>query len=127
MDSFTLRVRHARSLSCCVSATKDCDLFCTLPDDANSLLPIANHFYRTDTGTWIVLEIDKAALGDAVVYEAPAPVGNIKAHVDVDAADADAVVVKFPHIYSGLPEAAVLRTFDMIRAADGTFEGIAGL
>ena len=67
-------------------ATYEQDGFIHLTEDANSLLGIANHFYKTVPGDFIVLELDPAQLAGEVRFEAAAPVGNIAPSASIDAA-----------------------------------------
>jgi uncharacterized protein (DUF952 family) len=54
-------------------------------------------------GDWICIKVEPSLLGGPIVYEAPAPVGNIEAFDYVKAPE-------FPHIYGGIPLKAVLAT-----------------
>ena len=87
---------------------------------AESLIATANNFYITVPGEWVCIELDVGVLGDTVVYESPAPVGTIASNYT----DSD---IKFPHIYGGITERSILKSYPMRRSADGTFEGIVGL
>lgn len=90
------------------------------------LLEAGNHFYKEVPGAWICIKLDVSLLGDAkVVYEAPAPVGAIEA-VDYEA-EHKIPDVTFPHIYGGIPAAAVVQTFAIMRSEDGGFVSIEGL
>ena len=49
-----------------------------------------------------------------------APVGDIPAHTHDDS-------VKMPHIYGGIPAAAVTNIYPIVRGEDGSFLNISGL
>ncbi len=87
--------------------------------DPNQLLQVGNHFYKSDTGSWICLELDPFALLGTVKYEAPAAVGNIAA-LEHDGAP------KFPHIYGGIPVRSVVKKLKITRGSDGSFLSIEG-
>jgi uncharacterized protein (DUF952 family) len=88
-------------------------------EDPQLLVSIANHFYKSQPGTWICLEISSnpEILGSEVKYEAPAPVGNIASNI----VSTSEHVQLFPHIYGGIPSSAVLNSFKMSRMPDGSF------
>ncbi|XOV86743.1 MAG: DUF952 domain-containing protein [Pseudomonadota bacterium] len=82
------------------------------------LMEVANHFYRDSAGDWFCLEMSHESLEAAGVtlrYEPAAPVGEQKGEL------AGSETALFPHVYGGLPVAAVLAVYPVIRAADGTF------
>ena len=86
------------------------------------LLGVANHFYKNSEGDWICLRIDTHSLGDSqVVYETPAPVGDIKAY---DHEENNGDVPKFPHIYGPILKEAVISTKKITRGNDGEFLSI---
>ena len=98
-------------------ATYEQDGFIHLTEDANSLLGIANHFYKTVPGDFIVLELDPAQLAGEVRFEAAAPVGNIAPSASIDAA-------LFPHLYGHFTAAAILGELPVRRTEEGTFLSI---
>lgn len=72
--------------------------------DIATLIKVANQFYRDHPGPWLILAVEIAALeaqGIAVKFEPAAPVGAREDHFE----GSDAVL--FPHIYGGIPAAAV--------------------
>lgn len=71
-------------------------------------------------GDWICIKVEPTLLGGPIVYEAPAPVGNIEAF-DYKKAPA------FPHIYGGIPKISVLAVHKIVRGEDGSFLSIEGL
>jgi len=109
------------------SPTFAADGFIHATADPAFLLEAGNHFYKEVKGTWICIKIEPALLGGGrVVYEAPAPVGAIEA-VDYEKEHALKEQPKFPHIYGGIPSAAVLARFAIRRGEDGSFLSIDGL
>ena len=91
------------------------------------LLEAGTHFYKHVVGDWVCLKLDVAQLpAGAVVYEAPAPVGAIAA-VDYATEHALPAAPVFPHIYTGLPAAAVVATYRIVRNDAGEFLSIEGL
>lgn len=82
---------------------------CSTPAQATG---VANAFYRGRTDL-VLLVVDADRLGPSLRWEAPAhpsaPAG------EVPAGD------RFPHVYGPIPVAAVLRTVDLVPAADGRF------
>lgn len=86
----------------------------------NQLLDVGNHFYKSDKGPWICLELDPYFLLGTVVYEAPAGVGNIEA-MDHKGTP------KLPHVYGGLPMRSIVKKLRIERSEDGTFLSIEGL
>lgn len=81
------------------------------------LLGVANHFYQSSKAEWICLEIDPRFLGCAVIYEAPASVG--------DTAPPPGELM--PHIYGKIPALAVTKTYKIVRNGKGEFLSIEGL
>jgi uncharacterized protein (DUF952 family) len=85
-------------------------------DDVDTLLGVANRFYRDVVGEVLVLDLDSDAVGAPVIWEAPA-------HVDGSPAlDSDP---RFPHIYGPVPLAAISRIRSFVRAADGSYLSVA--
>lgn len=81
------------------------------------LVDCGNHFYKNVKGNWVCILLNPGLLGGPVIYEAPAPVGN------TEAAKYNSLV-KFPHIYGGIPKKAVLKFYPINRAEDGSFLSI---
>ena len=80
--------------------------------DLAVLRVVADKFYRSVPGAFLVLEIDPDRLTAPVKYEAPAPPpppGDPLAQH------------RFPHIYGPLNRAAIVGVRPVQRAADGTF------
>jgi uncharacterized protein (DUF952 family) len=98
------------------------DGFVHATEDAESLLAIANHFYKSDKGNWVVIKIDVSKLGCEVIYEAPMPVGNTESHVKVD--NNDDIGPKFPHIYGSIKKKSITERYPMIRGENGEFLSI---
>ena len=82
--------------------------------DRDTLLVVANSFYRGAPGDHVALEIDEDALSSEVRWEAPA-------HPDRRAPSTDKP--HFPHVYGPLDLSAVRRVIPMTRSADGAFIG----
>lgn len=92
----------------------DVEGFVHCTGDAETMLAVANAFYRQTPGEHVVLEIDEAALGAPVRWEPPA-------HPDGRPAEPGAP--RFPHVYGPLPIAAVRAVRRLVRAPDGAFVG----
>ncbi len=90
--------------------------------DPSQLLVVGNHFYKSDTGNWVCLELDPYFLLGTVKYEAAAPVGNI---ATIHKVDKNAPL--FPHIYGSIPLKSVVKIHDIVRSSDGSFLSIAGV
>mmetsp|Transcript_29813 Transcript_29813/g.42538 ORF Transcript_29813/g.42538 Transcript_29813/m.42538 type:complete len:136 (+) Transcript_29813:15-422(+) len=102
------------------SPTFEVDKFIHATENPAMLLEAGTHFYKDVVGDWMCLKLNPSLLSGPVVYEAPAPVGNVAAK-DYENSP------KFPHIYGGIPLAAVLKKYKIIRGVDGTFLSIDGL
>ena len=61
-------------------------------------------------GDWICIKVEPSLLGGPIIYEAPAPVGNIEAFDYVKSP-------AFPHIYGGIPLKSVLATYRYSKSA----------
>ena len=84
--------------------------------DLDTLLVVANSFYRDVAGELVALELDEAALTSEVRWEAPAhPDGRHP--VDNEPL--------FPHVYGPLDIAAVRAVRPVRRSHDGGFTGYA--
>lgn len=81
--------------------------------DAETLLAVANRFYRDAEGDHVALEIDTDRLTAPVRYEAasPAPPPGV------------ADTVRFPHVYGPIDRAAVVGLRYARRRVDGEFTG----
>ena len=82
--------------------------------DRDTLLVVANAFYRGAAGDHVALEIDEGALGSEVRWEAPAHPGGQPATADEP---------RFPHVYGPLDLAAVRCVIPMVRSDDGAYTG----
>ena len=82
--------------------------------DGDTLLVVANSFYRDAPGDHVAMEIDEDALTSEVRWEAPA-------HPDGRTATADEP--RFPHVYGPIDVSAVRRLLPMVRSGDGTYTG----
>ena len=100
--------------------TFDQDKFIHATEDPAMLLEVGSHFYKNSIGEWICLKLNPALVGGPVVYEAPAPVGNIEAKEYENSP-------KFPHIYGGIPPVAVIQQYEIVRGEDGSFLAIKNL
>lgn len=87
---------------------------------APDLIATANNFYKSVRGNWICISLNPNMLDGEIKYEPAAAVGNIASNDTTNAP-------KFPHIYGGIPAKAVIATYRMERAEDGTFLSIRGL
>ena len=87
-------------------ATYANDGFTHLTSDPALLLEVANHFYTSIQGDFIVLELDTRLLladkAGEVKYEPAAPVGETETKSSYDGASED--VPLFPHLYGGIPK-----------------------
>ena len=87
-------------------------IHCTGDDE--TLLGVANAFYRDVPGEMVVLTIDETRVGAAVRWEAPSP-----------APPPGSAVTLFPHVFGPLPRAAVVAERRLVRDADGVASGYA--
>lgn len=100
--------------------------------DPALLLTVANHFYTSSVGDWIVLVLDASELTAEVKYEPAAPVGNISSTGVLggaqrrEAAEAPPEPL-FPHLYGSIDFAAVRQELPMQRGPTGSFLSIEGL
>jgi uncharacterized protein len=98
-------------------ASLEAEGFVHCTDDIATLLGVANRFYRSVAGDVLVLELDVAALGALVLWEAPA-------HIDGSAAtDSEP---RFPHVYGPIPLAAVVGITRFVRSPAGEYLGVSG-
>lgn len=80
--------------------------------DAETLLLVANSFYRSVPGELVVLDIDERLLAADVVWEEPAP-----------APPEGSAVTLFPHVYGPIEQDAVVAVRRFRRQPDGTCTG----
>jgi uncharacterized protein len=107
-------VRHGATYSP-PSLAREGFVHCT--GDLDTMLRVANDFYRDAPGEHVVLELDETAVTAEVRWEAPA---------HPDGRPAEAGEPRFPHVYGPLVLAAVRALRPLERSADGTFTGYAG-
>ncbi len=121
------------------SIAKEGFIHCTA--NQAGLLKVANTFYRSIKGDFLVLEIDETKVNALVKWEAPAhptPLPVVAATVSNGlppevinelgessrAVSAPAELpIQFPHIYGALNREAVIGIRPILRAGDGTFVG----
>lgn len=85
---------------------------CTAGDDV--MLNVANAFYRSAPGAFVLLAIDPARLSAPLRWEPPAdPAPNA----------GPPLAPLFPHIYGPIDRAAIVAVRLARRAEDGTFVG----
>eukprot|EP01023_Acetabularia_acetabulum_P024334 TRINITY_DN2351_c0_g1_i1.p3 TRINITY_DN2351_c0_g1~~TRINITY_DN2351_c0_g1_i1.p3 ORF type:complete len:135 (+),score=26.53 TRINITY_DN2351_c0_g1_i1:116-520(+) len=94
--------------------TYEKDGFTHLTDKATNLLPIGNAFYSNIEGDFLVLEIAAEELKSEVIFEAPAPVGDIKRDDAVGGQQQ-------PHLYGLIDFESVVKELKVVRAENGTF------
>ena len=80
-------------------------IHCTAGDEL--MLTVANRFYRTTTGDYVLLVIDTERLSAPLKWEP----------------STDGLAALFPHIYGPIDRAAVQEVRAVRRAADGEFLG----
>jgi uncharacterized protein (DUF952 family) len=90
-------------------AEYDADGFVHCTAGAELMIAIANRFYRSAPGAFVVLEIAPERLTAPLRWEAPA--------------DEDPLAPIFPHIYGPIAHAAVVSAHRLRRDDDGTFLG----
>jgi 3-methyladenine DNA glycosylase AlkD/uncharacterized protein (DUF952 family) len=80
--------------------------------DRDSSLAVARDYFARATEPVLALELARAPLGAALVFEAPAPIpGAATAHL--------ATAQLFPHVYGPLPHAALRGGAQLERSGDG--------
>ena len=84
-------------------------MHCTGDDD--TMLAVANRFYRGETEPLVVLSLESSRLTSEVRWEAPA-------HPDGSAPRNEP---RFPHVYGPIDVAAVVGVRRLVRDADGRF------
>lgn len=76
-------------------------------DDAETVLQVADAYFRDVTEPVLVIDLDEAALDVEVRREAPAPLDG-KPHAHHEGR-------RFPHVYGSIPARAVLRIGPLVR------------
>ncbi|MEM7612087.1 MAG: DUF952 domain-containing protein [Pseudomonadota bacterium] len=92
--------------------------------NADLLLEVGNHFYTDIPGEWLCLRMTAASLADAgirIVFERSAPVGDKQGDFS---GSQDQL---FPHLFGGIPPAAVIATHAVERNDTGAFLAIASV
>jgi uncharacterized protein (DUF952 family) len=108
-----------------VPPTFEQDGFIHATAEPQFLIEVANHFYQSSKGKWICLKIDPNSLGSSkVIYEAPAPVGEVEAF---DHKEKDDKAPKFPHIYGPICTKSVISFSKIVRDDAGKFLSIEGI
>lgn len=90
-------------------------IHCT--DDEQVLLGVANAFYRSVPGDFVVLDVNVEDLTSACVWEAPAHLPSTRD----DAAPSAPRATLFPHVYGPIDRIAVTGVRAVVRDADGSF------
>ena len=86
-------------------------IHCT--DERDVLLQVANAFYRSVPGDFVVLHVAVADLTSACIWEAPAHING----------SGESFAASFPHIYGPIDREAVVGLDAVLRDADGAFVG----
>ena len=86
-------------------------IHCT--DEASVLTQVANAFYSSVPGDFLVLHVDTDRLTGECLWEAPAPMGG----------SGPSFAERFPHIYGPIDRAAVIAWQPVERDVSGTFTG----
>ena len=124
--------------------TFDVDGFTHLTADPSLLLAVGNSFYKQPSDVeWLLLDLDVAKLAPREVkYEPAAPVGETQPSEELkrkqkkkggdgddgeEGEGGEGAETLFPHLYGGIPKAAVVRERKVLRGEDGTFLGIEGM
>lgn len=90
------------------------DGFVHCTGESDTMLAVANRFYRGAPGDFVMLLIDPERLSAPLRWEAPAdPVPNAGPQL----------APLFPHIYGPIDRAAIVDVRAVQRAADGAFVG----
>ena len=85
-------------------------------DGDETMIGVANRFYRSFTETVLALTLDESLLSATVVREPPA-------HPDGRPAEPDAPL--FPHVYGRVEVVAVAQVRRLVRGDDGAYVGYA--
>jgi hypothetical protein len=95
------------------NASLDSEGFIHCTDEPRVMLLVANAFYSSLSGAFIVAHVDTERLTSRCVWEAPAHISDT----------GQALAPQFPHVYGPIDRAAVIATQAMLRAEDGSFIG----
>ena len=95
--------------------------FVHLTADPAKLVAVGNAFYKHPADTaWVLIELPDGVGGDALKWEAAAPVG--------ETAPPDGFKGEtFPHLYAPIDPADAVRVLPVQRDADGSFVGVVGV
>ena len=95
--------------------------FVHLTADPAKLVAVGNAFYKHPPDTaWLLIVLPDAVGGDALKWEAAAPVG--------DTAPPDGFKGEtFPHLYAPIDTTQAVRVLPVQRSPDGTFLGVDGV
>ena len=97
----------------------DTEGFIHCTDEPAVMLQVANAFYRSQPGEFVVLHVDVDRLSSACVWEAPAHIGG----ADPDAGGGQPFAPSFPHVYGPIDRSAVLAVQPVRRDDSGHFSG----
>jgi uncharacterized protein (DUF952 family) len=95
-------------------AEYDTDGFVHCTGGRETMLAVANRFYRGAPGDFVILAIDPERLAAPLRWEEPSHPAP---------ASGPALAPLFPHIYGPIDRAAILAAYPVERAADGAFLG----
>lgn len=93
----------------------DTEGFIHCTDDHGVLLQVANAFYRSVPGEFVVLHVAVADLTSPCLWEAPAHINR----------SGEAFAPSFPHVYGPIDREAIVGVESVVRDADGAFVGYA--
>ena len=86
-------------------------IHCT--DEPHVMLQVANAYYATQPGDFVVIEVDVDLLSSRCVWEDPAHVVG----------SGESFAPRFPHIYGPIDRGAVVAVVPVIRDETGRFTG----
>jgi hypothetical protein len=95
------------------NASLDTEGFIHCTDEPRVMLLVANAFYTSVPGAFIVAHVDTDRLTSRCVWEAPAHISDT----------GQALAPQFPHVYGPIDLAAVIGTQAMVRDEHGAFIG----
>jgi uncharacterized protein (DUF952 family) len=95
-----------------IPATYDQDGFIHATGEANMLLTVANLYFKSAEGDFVVLRIRPSLLKSPVKY---------------DSVDPNDETIKFPHIYGPMNLDSVVQEYVVKRGDDGSFLKVVGL
>ncbi len=95
------------------NASLDSEGFIHCTDEPRVMLLVANAFYTSLPGAFIVAHIDTERLTSRCVWEAPAHISDT----------GQALAPQFPHVYGPIDRVAVIGTQAIVRDENGAFVG----